>query len=288
MAKKKETYIDLGERGRYNQNNKLNDLTGKEWIKFSKSWFIHRPPRRKNDEILHPAKFPETLVEGFISFFTKEGDWVFDPFMRTENTLMAAGCLNRNAAAIEISKEYFNIAKKRIGKENFSSKAIALNGSSENLENVLDKNELGKINFDYTITSPPYWNQLERNSIRQKVRSEKGLATKYSENKNDLGNILDYDEFIERQANIFDNVFSVTKKGGYLTIITNNVYYKGRLFPLAYDTAISLTKRSDKSWVLKDEKIWLQDDKALIALGVNNAWVSNRHHQYCLIFRKES
>ncbi len=126
MAKKKVTYIDLGERGRYNQNNKLNNLTGKEWIKFSKSWFIHRPPRRKNDEILHPAKFPETLVEEFISFFTKEGDWVFDPFMGTGSTLIAAGCLNRNAAAIEISKEYYNIAKKRITKENFSSKVIAL------------------------------------------------------------------------------------------------------------------------------------------------------------------
>ena len=288
MAKKKETYIDLGERGRYNQNNKLNDLTGKEWIKFSKSWFIHRPPRRKNEEILHPAKFPETLVGEFISFFTKEGDWVFDPFMGTGSTLLAAGCLNRNAAAVEISKEYFNIAKKRIAKENYSTKLFALNGSSENLQSILVKKELGKIKFDYIITSPPYWNQLERNSIRQKIRSDKGLATKYSENKNDLGNILDYEEFLERQAKIFDNVFSVTKKNSYLTIITNNVYYKGKLFPLAYDTAISLTKRGDKSWILKDEKIWLQDDKALIALGVNNAWVSNRHHQYCLIFRKES
>ncbi len=288
MAKKKETYIDLGERGRFNQNNKLNDLTGKEWIKFSKSWFIHRPPRRKKDEILHPAKFPETLVEEFISFFTKEGDWVFDPFMGTGSTLIAAGCLKRNAAAVEISKEYFNIAKKRVNKENYSSKLFALHGSSEKLERVLEKNDLGKIKFNYIITSPPYWNQLERNSIRQKARSDKGLATKYSENKNDLGNILDYDEFLERQAKIFDNVFSITKKNSYLTIITNNVYYKGRLFPLAYDTAVSLTRRGDKSWVLKDEKIWLQDDKALIALGVNNAWVSNRHHQYCLIFRKES
>ncbi|MDP3831769.1 MAG: hypothetical protein Q8Q47_10895, partial [Ignavibacteriaceae bacterium] len=62
----------------------------------------------------------------------------------------------------------------------------------------------------------------------------------------------------------------------------------GKLFPLAFDTAISLTKRGDKSWTLKDEKIWLQDDKPLVALGINNAWVSNRHHQYCLIFRKES
>ncbi len=288
MAKKKETYIDLGERGRYNQNNKLNELTGKEWIKFSKSWFIHRPPRRKNDEILHPAKFPESLIEEFISFFTKEGDWVFDPFMGTGSTLLAAGCLKRNAAAIEITKEYYNIAKKRVQKENYSSQLFALNGSSENLEDVLAKSELGKIKFNYIITSPPYWNQLERNSIRQKARSDKGLATKYSENKNDLGNIIDYEEFLERQAKIFDNVFSVTKKNSYLTIITNNVYYNGKLFPLAYDTAISLTKRGEKSWVLKDEKIWLQDDKALIALGVNNAWVSNRHHQYCLIFRKES
>jgi hypothetical protein len=58
MANKKKEYIDLGERGKYNPNNKLNDLTGKEWIKFSKSWFIHTPPRRKDNEILHPAKYP--------------------------------------------------------------------------------------------------------------------------------------------------------------------------------------------------------------------------------------
>jgi hypothetical protein len=57
---------------------------------------------------------------------------------------------------------------------------------------------------------------------------------------------------------------------------------------LAFDTATSLTKRGSKSWILKDEKIWLQDDKKLIALGINSAWVGNRHHQYCLIFRKET
>jgi hypothetical protein len=80
----------------------------------------------------------------------------------------------------------------------------------------------------------------------------------------------------------------VTKKNAYLTIITNNIYYKSKLYPLAFDTANSLTKRGKKSWVLKDEKVWLQNDKPLIALGVNSAWVGNRHHQYCLIFRKES
>lgn len=284
---KKVLTIDFGERGVYSFGNKLNNLTGKEWIKFSKSWFIHKPPRRKTNEILHPAKFPETLVEEFISFFTKEGDWVLDPFMGTGSTLIAAGNLKRNAAAVELSKEYFKIARNRIKKEKFKERIIPILGSSVNLSELLSSNNIKNIAFDYTITSPPYWNQLERNSLRQKVRSNKGLATKYSHSSDDLGNETDYDAFIERQAKIFDNVFDLTKPNGYLTIITNNVYYKGKLFPLAFDTAVSLTKRNGKSWVLKDEKIWLQNDKPLIALGVNSAWVANRHHQYCLIFRKE-
>ncbi len=285
MKEKEKKYIDLGERGKYDIKNKLNNLTGKEWIKFSKSWFIHRPPQRNKVEILHPAKFPETLIKEFISFFTKEGDWVLDPFMGTGSSLIAAADLNRNCVGIELSKEYYLTTKKRI-KTSIAIQTIPINGSSIYLKKLLNDNQI-KNHFDYVITSPPYWNQLERNSLRQKLRSGKGLSTKYSDDENDLGNIKDYDDFIEKQAKIFDNVYDVTKHNGYLTIITNNVYYKSNLFPLAFDTAISLTKRKNRSWVLKDEKIWLQDDKPLIALGVNNAWVSNRHHQYCLIFRKE-
>ena len=280
-------YIDLGERGKYNIKNKLNNLTGKEWIKFSKSWFIHRPIRRKNNEILHPAKFPESLVKEFIRFFTKENQWVLDPFLGTGSTLIAAGELKRNAVGIELAQKYFKIAEERIRAKNFLKNIIPLLGSSLKTDKLLNNIDLNNIKFDYVITSPPYWNQLERSSIRQKSRKEKGLDTQYSFDKEDLGNIKSYEEFIENQAKIFDKVYDLVNNKGYLTIITNNIYYKSKLYPLAFDTAVSLTKRGSKSWVLKDEKIWLQDDKPLIALGINNAWVGNRHHQYCLIFRKE-
>ena len=284
---KEEKYIDLGERGKLSLANKLNNLTGKEWIKFSKSWFIHRPPRRKENEVLHPAKFPESLVKEFIQFFTKEGEWVFDPFLGTGSTLIAAGESNRNAVGVELQKKYFDTAKKRVKTGKFSSKLIPIKGNSLSIENLLKKAELPIKKFNYVISSPPYWNQLERNSMRQLKRKNSGLDTKYSTDKNDIGNLSDYEAFIEAQAQIFDKVWDITKDGGYLTIITNNVYFEKQLYPLAFDTAISLTKRGKKSWVLKDEKLWLQDDKPLIALGVNNAWVGNRHHQYCLIFRKE-
>lgn len=291
LSMKSETKISLGKRGVYNTKNKLNDLTGKEWIKFTKSWFIHRPPRRDKDEILHPAKFPETLAEEFIRFFTKEGGWVLDPFLGTGSTLVACHAVNRNGFGVELNHKYCSISRKRLeklGSEKVKTYQIAHLGDSMHLKEILTSyNETKTITFDYCITSPPYWNQLKRNAIRQQERITKGLDTKYSEVPSDIGNIDNYEAFLEAQANIFDVVFDVMKNRGYLTIITNNVYTEGRLYPLAFDTAISLTKRGVKSWVLKDEKVWLQDDKALIALGVNSAWVGNRHHQYCLNFRKE-
>jgi DNA modification methylase len=280
-------YIDLGERGRLSLKNKLNDLTGKEWIKFTKSWFVHNPKRRSEEEVIHPAKFPESLVKEFIEFFTKKDEWALDPFLGVGSALCAAGELGRNGVGVELNPEYFNAAKIRIKKVKTKTKLKPLLGSSLDLKKLLKKAKLGDRKFDYVITSPPYWNQLERNSIRQKSRAEKNLDTKYSEDAEDLGNISSYEEFIEAQAKIFDEVYDVTKDNGYLTIITNNVFFDGRLYPLAYDTATSLTKRGEKSWVLKDEKIWLQNDKRLLALGINHAWVGNRHHQYCLIFRKE-
>ncbi len=279
--------IDLGERGKYNLNNKLNELTGKEWIKFTKSWFVHNPPGRKKNELLHPAKYPETLVKEFIQFFTKAGEWVLDPFLGTGSTLVAAAELDRNAAGIEITENYHKVSLQRINELKSKSRLIAIKGSSFNLKNLLSEEKIGDVLFDYIITSPPYWNQLERNTLRQKGRTEKGLATKYSSLVDDIGNEKNYDDFIELQAKIFDEVFDITRNMAYLTIITNNVFSGGKVYPLAFDTATSLTKRGEKSWTLKDEKIWLQNDKPLIALGVNSAWVGNRHHQYCLIFRKE-
>ena len=91
------------------------------------------------------------------------------------------------------------------------------------------------------------------------------------------------DEFLDTQERIFDEVYGVMKAGGYLVVVTNNVFSEGRLFPLAFDTLRSLAK----TWIPKDERVWLHDDKRLLPLGIYNAWVGNRSHQYCLVFRKE-
>lgn len=261
--------------------NRLNNLSGKEWIKFTKSWFILRPKKR-DDKILHPASFPEELVEDFIKFFTKQGQWVLDPFLGSGSTLVACKNTLRNGIGIEITKKYADMAKERLKQNRLvESEQFVIEGDSKNLSKIWNEKNLPLI--DFCITSPPYWNQLSRNKIRQKERIKKGLDTKYSEDSNDIGNIEDYKKFLEAQEEIFNEVYKVMKLNSYLVVITNNVFAKGRLYPLAFDTVNSL----GKMWTPKDEKVWLQDDKSLLPLGIYSAWVGNRAHQYCLIFRKE-
>jgi DNA modification methylase len=90
--------------------NRLNDLSPRDWLKFQKSWFIHDPPRRKKDVLRHPGKFPETLAQDFISFFTKSGGWVFDPMVGTGSTIVASLRAGRNSIGIELNPEYANLA----------------------------------------------------------------------------------------------------------------------------------------------------------------------------------
>ena len=278
------------------RRNKLNELSGKDWIKFTKSWFVHRPEPRGDRKIRHPASFPESLIREFVSFFTKKGELVVDPFVGTGSTLVAALEIGRSAIGFEIVKKYANISRERVREMltlNGGSGKAKLRESSWTKIVSTDSSKLSKVwrqrgfpTADYCITSPPYWNQLRKSHMRQKGRVEKGLDTVYSDDPDEIGNIEDYHDFLCALKATFNEVYRVMKPKGYLTIITNNVFSDGRMYPLAFDT-VSTLSQEPFAWTPKDEKVWCQDDKTLLPLGVFNAWVGNRHHQYCLIFRKE-
>lgn len=71
------------------------------------------------DEIAyeHPAIFPEKLAEDHIKSWSNEGDIVLDPFCGSGTVLKMASLLRRRWVGIEISKEYCEIARKRLGIE---------------------------------------------------------------------------------------------------------------------------------------------------------------------------
>ena len=65
----------------------------------------------------HPAPYPIQLVERLIRMFSFVGDTVFDPFMGTGTTNVAAARWGRNSIGVEVDPKYFAIAAKRIDRE---------------------------------------------------------------------------------------------------------------------------------------------------------------------------
>jgi DNA modification methylase len=271
-------------------SNKLNDLPPKDWLKFQKSWFVHNPPPRMKNVLRHPAKFPETLAMEFITFFTKTNEVVLDPMAGTGSTLVAAMRTGRHSYGIELNPAYVEIARQVIveEKENLGPPAADLvceliTGDAAQTAEIAASNNIPLV--DYLLTSPPYWDMLHaRGAQTQKNRRiAEDLDVFYSEDPNDVGNIKDYEEFINRLTRIYNGLQPTIRPGAYLTIIVKNIKKGGKIYPLAWD----LARRLGETYTLKDEKIWCQDNQRLSPYGLGNAWVSNTFHHYCLQFRNE-
>lgn len=68
----------------------------------------------KNEKTKHNAPFPESLANDHIVSWSNEGDTVLDPFMGSGTTGKMALLNNRKFIGIELSEEYFEIARNRI------------------------------------------------------------------------------------------------------------------------------------------------------------------------------
>jgi DNA modification methylase len=267
-------------------SNKLNDLEPKAWLKFQKSWFIHNPPPRKKGVLVHPAKFPETMAQEFIEFFTKKGQTVLDPMAGTGSTLVAALRAGRNSYGIELNPKYARIAGQIIAEER-----AALGRPIENLKSEIVNGDAAQISnyrlptIDYVLTSPPYWDMLRAKGAgtQNKRRAANDLDVFYSDDPNDLGNVDDYEAFLAKLVKIYIGLKPILREKAYLTIIVKNVKKGGKIYPLAWD----LGRELGKTYALKDEKIWMQDNQSLAPYGLGSAWVSNTFHHYCLQFRNE-
>ena len=68
-------------------------------------------------EKLHPTQKPVALLEYLIKTYTNENDTVLDFTMGSGSTGVAAKNLNREFIGIELDKNYFDMASKRIDNE---------------------------------------------------------------------------------------------------------------------------------------------------------------------------
>lgn len=89
---------------------------GRETKDASNVWTYSVGGNSASDKIAfeHPAIFPEKLVADHIVSWSNEGDVVYDCFLGSGTTAIVADRYNRHFIGSEISKEYFDIAERRI------------------------------------------------------------------------------------------------------------------------------------------------------------------------------
>lgn len=278
----------MEENGVYDKRNKLNDLTGKEWLKLTKSYWISE--KCKEDKIAydHPAPFLVKDIEKLISMFTKEGMLVLDPFNGSGTTLSAAYNLGRIGYGIDLSEEYIQLSIKRFNIKNMKeNKDYVLKQGDSAIEMDNFEDEF----FDYVVTSPPYHNILKNKSKGLRAdNSDKGYRNGsrqgieyYSDNIADLGNQEKFEDFLLLLKRIMEKVYRKLKTDKYCSIIISDFTVdKKEICVQSY--IVDMMQRIGFEFV--GTTILLQDNKPLYPFGYPYAYKINHHHQNIINFRK--
>ncbi len=253
---------------------RANCLAGKEWLKNSISIWSDLVKSKEEKALKHPASFPESLVVRLLSsFLNKPNQIVLDPFMGIGSTLAAAGKQGHIGIGFELYPEFVEKATNRLA--SYGERCIIFNESAFKIDQYIQPESVNMV-----VTSPPYWNIL----TRRRTADYKEIRN-YGADEIDLGNIDDYEEFLEHLTNVMRQVHASLKPNAYCVINVMDIRIKDRLYTFHSDL---YTKLQTIGYKLDDIVIWDRrtEYNNLRPLGYPYRFRINRVHEFLLILKK--
>jgi len=290
--------------------NDLNELSGEEWLYFTKSvWTTAYPSelghaRRK----AHGANKPPRLMARLIEFFTKSGELVLDPFAGVGGTLLGAAIARgpRRALGIELDERWATVfdetvAALRAERDGAGPAIVDLGPNDPGGVRGFDPSglelrrgdarailpTLAAESVDFVATDPPYNVQLRMTMAGGPLaKTHANRRTDYgmiSDLPGDLANLPDYPAFLDAMGEVLGEVHRVLRPGRYAVLIVRDAYQAGRyLF-----TASDLAARADAAGLVpKGDIAWYQAGTRLRPYGYPRSFVPNIAHQHIVVLRK--
>lgn len=274
--------------------HRLNDLSARDWIKRTKSIMFQRGLGADHPETqyerLHPCPFSYQDAANLITFFTRSGEHVLDPFAGVASTLKACALHGRQGTGIELNPDYCGWAEERLVQE------VSAVVREQHPQRVIpgDAREvlpcLPDDAFDFILSSPPYWRILGKrpdHKARTNTAFRNGSLA-YSDDPRDFGCISDYDSFIEAMASFVFSWRRILRPQRYLALIVADFRDGPILYPYHADLLTAIRHQPDdggRRLILQGVSILAQNQKRLYPYGYPTAYVPNIHHHYVLIFR---
>ena len=183
-------------------------------------WLLDKRVKNDVQSAWYWGNFVPQIPYQLMMRYTRENDWVLDPFCGSGTTLYEAHRLKRNAVGIDINPDTVSEVSKRLATlEQSSSSITAMVGDSAevNYRDLLDRSGIEA--FNLAILHPPYHDII-----------------KFSELDGDLSRVPDLDEFLDKFSGIAGNVRDVLSERGTLGLVIGDRYSNGEVVPLGFLT----------------------------------------------------
>ncbi|HEY3334462.1 MAG TPA: DNA methyltransferase [Candidatus Limnocylindrales bacterium] len=290
--------------------NDLNELSGEEWLYFTKSvWTTAYPSelghaRRR----VHGANKPPRLMARLIEFFTKSGELVLDPFAGVGGTLLGAAIARgpRRAIGLELDPRWVTVFQETVaalgaerdgagplladlgpndpgGVRTFHPAGLEMRhgDARELLQAIPDAS------VEFVATDPPYNVQLPMTMAGGRLaETHANRRTDYamvSDLGADLANLPDYAAYLDAMGEILGEIHRVLRPGRYAVLIVRDAYQDGRYV----FTAADLAARGDAAGLVpKGDIAWYQAGTRLRPYGYPRTFVPNIAHQHIVVLRK--
>jgi len=291
--------------------NGLNELTGDQWLYFTKSLWTTAYPSELGHAArkAHGANKPPRLMARLIEFFSRPGELVLDPFAGVGGTLFGAAICRspRRALGYELEQRwvqvYESVLRECLAERDGAGPLLRDLGSADpggprqldaaglrlqhgDAATLLPA--LGAESVDFVATDPPYNPQLRLTMAGGKLaerfanrRTDYAMVTDQAA---DLANSGSYDEYLDRMTDIFGQLRRVLRARRYATVIVRDAYQDGRY----RFTAADLAGRAERAgFVTKGDLVWYQAGTRLRPYGYPHGFVPNIVHQHILVLRAE-
>jgi len=200
----------------------------------------------------HIAPFPEEIPNRLIQMYSKEGDYILDPFCGSGTTNFMAVRLGRKTIGYDLEPKHIDITKKRC-----DNKGIFHCKSSEKMDEVYDNS------IQLCITSPPYLH-----------------LRRYSENPENIGN---HPNPYPALTNVFKEVYRALKREGYFCLNVSDVPREDKkhftTFPYDLIYACKRIGFKFKNSIIWDKDVTIRDWNIKYKKIMEN-------HEYIWIFQK--
>lgn len=259
---------------------KINDLDLSNWKELTDVWTdtLWIIPNRDNSGAhsgYYHGNFVPQIPRQLLTRFTKQGDYVLDPFSGSGTTLIESQRMGRNSIGIELQQTVAAEAIERIHSE--SQPGIVADTFVDD-SRTFDTNrilETYKIqNVQFIIFHPPYWDII-----------------KFSDDENDLSNSKTLESFLENFRQAVHNTVAILEKRRYCALVIGDKYANGQIVPLGF-YCMQVMQREGltlKAVIVKnfEETKGKSNQQALWRRRALQNGLYIFKHEYIFVFRKD-